>query len=722
MNTTAADPLISNDRRESFEDRDYDSEDGSRDDDVDESKLASPGAFIWTLTFCAGVSGLLFGYDTGVISSTLVSIDSDLSSRPLTTLDKSLITSCTSLFALIASPLTGLLADHWGRKNVILLCDALFVGGAVWQAVTGSVAGMIGGRSVVGAAVGGASFVVPLYISELSPSPFRGRLVTISTLLITGGQVVAYIIGWLFSTHAHGWRWMVGLGALPAAIQFLILQFMPETPRWLVKANRKEQAKRVLSRVYGVGEDMDELVTAVLRRVEREILEEEDAAGERDVPEEGKMGWRAQWARINDNATQLIAVGGNRRALVIACMLQGFQQLCGFNSLMYFSATIFSLVGFRSPTLTSLSIALTNFFFTLLAFYYIDRVGRRRILLWSVPIMIIGLVLCSVAFNFIQLPAEKASVTVTGSGIMSRIVGRAAAGTDRVWPLVILLAMVTYVAGYAIGMGNVPWQQSELFPLRVRSLGSALSTATNWASNFVIGITFLPMMELFTPVGTFAFGILIPSDLGQAVMEFRAVPHHLKYIVVLVPIPITDIPWTININYDDKTVKNSDMQFLAVVQEFQEQGVDQLTYPRGVINSFTKLRRETIRHMKNAKRNAANYSKTQVLSALPMLRTLMSTEWLVIPSLDFVHYSSFEGKQDGIVGEPCHSLNIQGYVPMRTRPLKLVEIPDHIIISMNQRSPIRESFGISNNERPAIGDIVLVPVFSQVFVFWKSYT
>lgn len=440
------------------------------------------------------MSGLLFGYDTGVISSTLVSIGTDLSSRPLSTLDKSLITSCTSLFALIASPLTGVLADQWGRKKVILLADVLFVVGALWQAFTGTVWGMIVGRSVVGLAVGSASFVVPLYISELSPSPFRGRLVTVASLFITGGQVVAYIIGWLFATHQHGWRWMVGLGALPAALQFLILEFMPETPRWLVKANHRNQAKKVLLRVYGGGEEIKKMADAVLKRVEKEISEEEEAAGERVNSEVPKRGWRGKIAKINDGFAQLLTVGGNRRALIIACMLQGFQQLCGFNSLMYFSATIFALVGFQSPTLTSLSIALTNFAFTLVAFNSIDRIGRRRILLYSVPIMVIGLALCSVSFNFVDLPKHDTATHGAAEGHPG----------SKTWPVAILVAMIIYVAGYAIGMGNVPWQQSELFPLSVRSLGSGMATATNWGSNFLIGLTFLPMMEGLTPVGTFA--------------------------------------------------------------------------------------------------------------------------------------------------------------------------------------------------------------------------
>jgi SP family myo-inositol transporter-like MFS transporter 13 len=446
-----------------------------------------------------------------VISSTLISIDSSLSHRSLTTLDKSLITSSTSFFALLASPLTGVLADVLGRRTVIFIADVLFIAGALVQAYSSTVGWMIVGRSVVGAAVGSASFVVPMYVSELAPSAIRGRMVVVLCLFLTGGQVVAYIVGWLFSTHPQGWRWMVGLGALPAAVQFGVLFFMPETPRYLVKAGKKEQARRVLRRVYGIGEGLESLVNGLLRKFERGILEEEVMAEGRAGPAAAKTGWSSTFSRINDTLTQLLAVGGNRRALIIACMLQGFQQLCGFvcflplfhfmtlttrkNSLMYFSATIFRLVGFRSPTLTSLSIALTNFAFTLVAYYSIDRVGRRRILLWSVPIMIIGLALCSVAFGFVDLTGEEGASSV--------------ADRNKGWPLVILVAMVTYVAGYAIGLGNVPWQQSELFPLSVRSLGSAVSTATNWGCNTIIGLTFLPTMEFFTPVGTFALYAIV---------------------------------------------------------------------------------------------------------------------------------------------------------------------------------------------------------------------
>jgi MFS transporter, SP family, solute carrier family 2 (myo-inositol transporter), member 13 len=446
---------------------------------------SSGSAFLWILTLSACVSGLLFGYDTGVISGTLVSVGSDLSARPLTTLDKSLITSCTSLFALIASPLGGVLADKWGRKIVILIADVLFIAGALWQALTSTVWGMIVGRSVVGLAIGGASLIVPLYISELAPGHLRGRLVTVSLLFITGGQVVAYVVGFGFSTVPAGWRWMVGLGALPAAFQFAILILMPETPRWLTKAGHEERAKRILERVYhNKRHSTKDVVDHTLHSIKAEILEEERVA--LSNPKTSSI--------LPPTLFSLLFYPPHARALTIACLLQGLQQLCGFNSLMYFSATIFSLLQFSSPTLTSLSIAVSNFGATIAAFYLIDRIGRRRILLYTIPGMVTALLLCAFAFTFVNLsPPTHRQGTQTSSSPSSRLPA-----------VVVLISLLLYVIPYATGLGPVPWQQSELFPLSVRSLGSSLSTATNWLCNFIVGLTFLPMMDMLTPFWTFA--------------------------------------------------------------------------------------------------------------------------------------------------------------------------------------------------------------------------
>jgi SP family myo-inositol transporter-like MFS transporter 13 len=327
------------------------------------------------------------------------------------------------------------------------------------------------------------------YISEIAPSHTRGRLVTTMCLLITGGQVVAYVVGWLFSEISGGWRWIVGLGAAPAFLQFAVLITLPETPRWLMQAGFEPQAIKVLGRIYQGCPNRDQIVAQVVRNIRGEIVQEALEMDQSKAP-----GTNAQWLHdASQRAHNLFHDGGNRRALIIAMMLQGLQQLCGFNSLMYFSGIIFQALSFSSPTLTSLTVAVTNFLFTLLAFWLIDKVGRRRILLFSIPIMILALCLCAIAFSSLDLPFDT-HPRPDHDGNNSQ---------GGLYPLLILFCLTVYTASYALGLGNVPWQQSELFPLDVRSLGSGLATATNWGSNFLVGLTFLPMMEWLSPTWTF---------------------------------------------------------------------------------------------------------------------------------------------------------------------------------------------------------------------------
>ncbi|KAH7149812.1 general substrate transporter [Dactylonectria estremocensis] len=486
-------PLISGAHREEEE------EEEELEYEIDEAQAgkaadAGPSTFVLALTFAAGISGLLFGYDTGVVSAMLVSMGSSLSNRELTSLDKSIITSSTSLFALFISPFSSVLADRFGRKRVILVADVLFTAGALLQAWSSTVAVMVAGRCIIGAGVGAASFVVPLYISEVAPSAYRGRLVTTNSMFVTGGQVVAYVVGWLFSTfgsEGRGWRWMVGLGALPAMIQGVLIFFMPETPRWLVKVGRPAEAKTVIQRVNG--EASMRLADTLVREIELEVREEYEARRLREHGMSTRWKWMGEWH-------SLIFVGKHRRALSIACLLQGFQQLCGFNSLMYFSATIFTIVGFKSPTLTSMVVAVTNFAFTWAALILIDRIGRRRILLYSIPFMIVGLLLSAYGFSFLELGhSSSASDDKTPP----------ASSGHEIAGMTVLVSIMVYVASYAIGMGAVPWMQSELFPLAVRSLGSGVSTATNWGANFIIGLTFLPMMDALTPSWTFVLYALV---------------------------------------------------------------------------------------------------------------------------------------------------------------------------------------------------------------------
>ncbi|CCU76484.1 MFS myo-inositol transporter [Blumeria hordei DH14] len=451
--------------------------------------------FVSLLTLTASISGFLFGYDTGVISSMLISIRTSLG-HSLTVLDKSLITSVTALFALLGSPLAGFLADSWGRKKVVLLADVTFAVGALIQASSYTVAELVFGRAVVGLAIGAASFVAPLYITELSPAPFRGRLVIVNVLFITIGQVVAYVVGWTFSDWNEtgiGWRLMAGLGAVPAIIQFFIMITMPETPRWLVMSEREDEARKVLSKVYGARNNANRLVTEVLQGIESERVEEQISrrARAREIEHPNDNSWTSS---LKDTWIELTRNGGNRRALIISCLLQALQQLCGFNSIMYFSASIFAILEFESPTFTSLAVASTNFFMTCVAFLIIDRIGRRYVLLYTIPVMILGLLFCSLGFLFMSIPTfRKASDSISTTNI----------ALPRVAPLIVLFSIILFVGAYALGLGTVPWLQSELFPLSVRALGSGISTSTNWTANFIVGLTFLPMMEFMSPTITF---------------------------------------------------------------------------------------------------------------------------------------------------------------------------------------------------------------------------
>ncbi|KAI0193680.1 general substrate transporter [Xylaria flabelliformis] len=496
MASQAEAPLLARRDDDDDDDNDNDFDEAPLDDDpnalMTDGKARQAGRlgfFVWLLTLSAGISGLLFGYDTGVISATLVSIGTSLSNRELTSLDKSIITSSTSLFALVASPLSSILADRLGRKPVILVADILFIFGAILQAFSVSVPHMVVGRSIVGLAIGAASFVTPLYLAELAPAAHRGMVVTMNVLSITLGQVVAYVIGWAFAEHgnpATGWRLMVGLGAVPAILQCLLLFFMPETPRWLVKAKRSDEARAVIQKTCGSDPFAMQEVDIIFKDIEIEVRDEEDVVSMGNGDGKNRRGWLNGWR-------ELLFVPKNRRALTIACLLQGLQQLCGFNSLMYFSATIFLMLGFTVPTLTSLSVASTNFVFTVVALLLIDKIGRRRILLYSIPFMAVGLF--ATAFGF------------RASGMLS-IAARDTELTQGA-AIFILVNIMVYVAAYALGLGNVPWMQSELFPLNVRSLGSGLATATNWLANFIVGLTFLPLMDTLTASWTFVlYGIV----------------------------------------------------------------------------------------------------------------------------------------------------------------------------------------------------------------------
>ncbi|KIP05610.1 hypothetical protein PHLGIDRAFT_73996 [Phlebiopsis gigantea 11061_1 CR5-6] len=426
------------------------------------------------LVACASISGLLFGYDTGVISGALVTIDSDLGPAQLSSGQKELITSATTLGALLGGLVAGMLSDFVGRKPVLASSDVIFIGGAIGQAVCHTVWSMIGCRFLIGIGVGLASCIAPLYIQELSPTRLRGRMVVLNVVLITGGQVVAYGIGAAFENLHGGWRWMVGLGAVPAGFQFLMLLFLPESPRVLIRRGEMDKAKHVMSRIYALATpaQVSLKVTALHAAVRRSV----------EIVNSTTFLQRIMMTFRNPV---------NRRAVIISCGMQAFQQLSGFNTLMYYSATLFKEIGFNQPTAVGLIVSGTNFIFTLFALKYIDIIGRRKIMLFSAPGMVIGLTLASISFFY--LTKHTGGTLVDGTQY------------STAWSAIVLVSMIFYVASYATGLGNVPWQQGELFSLEVRGIGTSLATFCNWAGNLLIGSTYLSLMDRITPAGAFGF-------------------------------------------------------------------------------------------------------------------------------------------------------------------------------------------------------------------------
>ncbi|KAI5776537.1 general substrate transporter [Geopyxis carbonaria] len=449
------------------------------------------GHYLTTLTLTACISGLLFGYDTASISSALLYLAPALSTptHAVTTWDKSAITSATSLGALAGGLLAGVAADRWGRKRVIVAADVVFFAGALWQALARGVGAMVAGRAVVGVGVGVGSLVMPLYIAELAPPSHRGRLVVLSVLFVTLGQLLAYTLGLALSPPtlpaASGWRWMLGLGGAPALLQGVLMLWMPETPRHLLAHGQRRAAAAALALVYGTTSP------PVLSHLLSEIT-----AG---LPPPGPTSLRR-------NAKALLTVPANRRALALTTFLQALQQACGFNSLMYFSATLFAALGFRAPTAAAMLVAATNAAATAVAFALIDRVGRRRMLLRSLAGMAAGLVLC--AAGFAALPASFLGGSAASSPPPSSPLALAA----------VLTGIPLFVASYALGLGPIPWlAQSEFFPQNVRGLGTGLATATNWACNLLVAATFLGLVQALGAGAVFAgYAVVVMGGWGVA--------------------------------------------------------------------------------------------------------------------------------------------------------------------------------------------------------------
>lgn len=326
--------------------------------------------YVLRLAFSAGIGGLLFGYDTGVISGALLYIRDDFRSVDRNTWLQEMIVSMAVAGAIIGAAIGGWTTDRFGRRTSILVADFLFFAGAVVMASATGPAQLVVGRVFVGLGVGMASMTSPLYISEASPARIRGALVSTNGFLITGGQFLAYLINLAFTKAPGTWRWMLGVAALPAVLQFGLMLFLPESPRWLYRKGRAEEAEAILRRIYSAEE------------AEREIEElKESVAAERASSEKVSLAALLRTATV-------------RRALVAGVGLQVFQQLVGINTVMYYSPTIVQLAGFASNQ-TALALSLVtsglNALGSIVSIYFIDRTGRKKLLVISLVGVILSL-------------------------------------------------------------------------------------------------------------------------------------------------------------------------------------------------------------------------------------------------------------------------------------------------------------------------------------------
>lgn len=414
----------------------------------------------------------MIGYDTGYISSVLVTIGTDLGST-LSSSQQELITSITSGGALIGAIFAGLTADRYGRKLSIYCGCLVFVIGAVLQASAFSIAQMTVGRFVIGLGVGSAAMIVPLYIGEIAPARYRGRMIAMETANITGGQFIAYCIGAGFEEVRSGWRYVIAIGIVPAILLAIFLPWCPESTRQLVAHGKLEEADGVLLRLYpkATADQRQNKIQAIQRDLQR--------ANE-------LMANKSLWWTYK----QLHVVPSNFRAMITACAVMGISQLGGFNTLMYYSGTLFALVGFNKPVAVSIVVGAMNFFGCIINILFVDRLGRRRILIVTVLGMALSLTLAAVAFHFIPINTSDLSIKsseVNWAGIL------------------VLVTIIFYVGFFGTGVAPVSWMGAERLPLEVRAMGTMVMTVTCWATNIIIASTFLTMMKSLTPSGAFGF-------------------------------------------------------------------------------------------------------------------------------------------------------------------------------------------------------------------------
>jgi SP family galactose:H+ symporter-like MFS transporter len=412
----------------------------------------------------AALGGLLFGYDTGVISGALIFIRQVMALSPTM---QGIVVAIALAGAAIGAAMVGYLSDRAGRRRVILGAGLLFIAGAAISAVAQGVAVLLVGRFLVGLGIGVASMLTPLYLAEIAPAQARGAIVSLNQLCITIGISVSYLVGYTLATATEGWRWMLALGVVPGIVLSVGVLFLPESPRWLAGHGRISDAANVLQQLRGSADVSQELTS--LRR---------------DIAQNSKLV--STWELLSPRL---------RRPLIIGVGLAMFQQITGINTVIYFAPIIFQSAGLSSAAtsiLATAGVGAVNVIMTIVSIWLIDRLGRRQLLCWSLGGMAVTLFVLSGAFF---------------------------GGTSGELAWIAVISVAAYVGFFAIGLGPVFWLLiAEIFPLALRARAMSLATVANWGFNLIVSATFLNLVHAFGSAG----GFLVYGVLSLAALAFVA--------------------------------------------------------------------------------------------------------------------------------------------------------------------------------------------------------
>lgn len=419
---------------------------------------------VYFIGFTAALAGLLFGLDVGVISGALSFITREFLAD-LTPVEADsraeFIVSALLWGAVFGTLISGFISAKFGRRKTILVSAVIFIAGAIACSLAPDEHFLIGARFLLGIGVGVASFTAPLYLSEISPQSVRGSMISMYQLMITIGILLAFLSDTWLATYATfdgvtggHWRVMLGIIAIPAALMFVGVLFLPESPRWLFMKGLHDHA------------------VAVFRRMK--LDEAEIAAEVREIEDSVKVkqsGW--EMFRANPNF---------RRAIGLGIGLQVIQQLTGINVVMYYAPKIFELAGFDSAyeqMWGTVVVGITNVLATFIAIAFVDRLGRK-------PIMYAGFVTMGLAMGTVGMLFNMGIDKNPSLGYPA------------------IFALLIFIVGFAMSAGPIIWVIcSEIYPLAGRDLGVTCSTTTNWVVNAIVGQTFLTLINTLGGGNTF---------------------------------------------------------------------------------------------------------------------------------------------------------------------------------------------------------------------------